>query len=127
RNPPLHPYKIAGYGFAYTSARGEAVTRHLFKSSLAADDRFGSYPPSGLSGRSAVELARHGHDGEHGLGRLQRWMEMRAFQPRDRPSPPSRFQGCVVINRRALNERGWNMVPAGEFDRVVEPVERQPR
>ena len=55
-----------------------------------------------------------------------KFREMRAFQPYYRPSPPCRFQGCVIINRRALNEPSWNVVPAGEFDRIVEPVDRQP-
>ncbi len=53
-------------------------------------------------------------------------MEMSAFQPYDRPSPPSRFQGGVIINGRALNEPSWNLVPAGEFDRILEPIDRQP-
>ena len=54
-------------------------------------------------------------------------MEVCAFQLHDRPSPPLRFQGGVIINWRALNVPGWNVLPAGEFDRIVEPVGRQPR
>src|SRR6202030_2129585 len=94
--------------------------------SLSHSGRVGSNPRRGVSGRSAVELARDGQDGEHGLGRFQHRMEMSAFQPYDRPSPPSRFQGGVIINGRALNEPSWNLVPAGQLDRIVEPIDRQP-
>jgi hypothetical protein len=72
-----------------------------------------------------VELPRHGQQGVHGVGRLQRRMKMRAVQLYHRPSAPSRFLGCVIVNRRALNEASRDVVPAGEFDRVVEPLDRQ--
>jgi hypothetical protein len=50
---------------------------------------------------------------------------MRALQPRNWPATALRFCGCVAIDFRSLDEAGRDMVPVGEFDRVVEPGDMQ--
>ncbi len=50
---------------------------------------------------------------------------MRAVQSRNRPSTSLRFLGCVIVNRRSLDVAGRYMIPACEFDRIVEPIDPQ--
>jgi hypothetical protein len=52
---------------------------------------------------------------------------MRALQIRNRPATSLRRDRRVIIDRGSLDEAGRDMVPAGEFDRVVEPVDMHPR
>lgn len=51
---------------------------------------------------------------------------MRAAQIRNWPATPLRCDRCVIIDRRSLDEAGRDMVPAGEFDGLVEPADRHP-
>src|SRR5882762_6680898 len=71
--------------------------------------------------RVRSELTRHGKNCARGLGWMKRRMQMCALQVRDRPATTLRFRGCVIIDRRSLDETGRDMVPAVEFYRVVEP------
>jgi len=125
--PADQDYGIGGLR-SRTDRRITIRPRSVISRNVAGQSRSACLAPDTTLGgwrQSADELARHRQDGEHGLGRLQGGMQVRAFQSYDRPSSPTRFQGCVIINGRALNEAGRNMVPARKFDRIVEPIDRQ--
>ena len=51
---------------------------------------------------------------------------MCALQVRHWPATSLRLYVCVIIDRRGLDETSRDMVPTGEFDRVVEPADVHP-
>lgn len=54
-------------------------------------------------------------------------MKMRTLQSHNRPSPPLCLRRRMIVDRGSLNEASGDTIPVGELDRVVEPIDREPR